>query len=52
MRFQCESQERRCFQTNNQDSLHEICNDNGVIVVHLATSKNFIAKSTMLLQHS
>jgi hypothetical protein len=27
--------------------LHEICNDNGIRVVNLATSKNLIVKSTM-----
>jgi hypothetical protein len=29
------------------ESLHEISNDNGVIVVNFATSKNLIVKNTM-----
>jgi hypothetical protein len=33
--------------TIGNESLHEICNDNGVILVNYATSKNFRIKSTM-----
>jgi hypothetical protein len=33
--------------TNGNGNLHEIINDNGVRVVHFATSKNLIVKSTM-----
>jgi hypothetical protein len=33
--------------TVGNESLHKINNDNGVRVVNFATSKNFIAKSTM-----
>jgi exonuclease III len=33
--------------TIENESLHEISNDNGVIVVNFATSKNPIVKSTM-----
>jgi exonuclease III len=32
--------------TIGNESLHKICNDNGVRVVHFATSKNLIVKST------
>jgi hypothetical protein len=39
------------FQTNNQnESLHEIINDNGVRVVKFATSKKSV-KSTMFPYH-
>jgi hypothetical protein len=34
--------------TTMNESLHEISNDNGVIVVNSATSKNLTVKSTML----
>jgi hypothetical protein len=34
------------------ESLHEISSDNGVIVVHCATSKNLIVKSTMFPQRN
>jgi hypothetical protein len=38
---------RRLFKlTIGNESLHEISNDNGVIVVNLAASKNLIVKST------
>jgi ABC-type antimicrobial peptide transport system permease subunit len=33
-------------------SSHEISNDNGVIVVNFATSKNLVVKSTMFPHHS
>jgi hypothetical protein len=33
--------------TIGNESLHEISNDNGVRVVHFATSKNLVVKSTM-----
>jgi hypothetical protein len=38
--------------TIGNESLHEISNDNGVRVANLATSKNLIAKSTMLPHHN
>jgi endonuclease/exonuclease/phosphatase family metal-dependent hydrolase len=34
--------------TIGNESLHEICNDNGARVVNFATSKNLIVKSTMV----
>jgi hypothetical protein len=34
--------------TIGNESFHEISNDNGVGVVHFATSKNLTVKSTML----
>jgi exonuclease III len=37
--------------TVGNQSLHEICNDNGVRVVNFATSKNLVVKSTMLRHH-
>jgi hypothetical protein len=33
-------------------SLHEISNDNGVIVVNFATSKNLIVKGTLFSLHN
>jgi hypothetical protein len=33
--------------TNGNESLHQISNDNGVILVNFAKSKNLIVKSTM-----
>jgi hypothetical protein len=36
--------------TIGNESLHEICNDNGVVVVNFATSKNLIVRSTVF-QH-
>jgi hypothetical protein len=33
------------------ENLHEISNDNGIRVVHFATSKNLIAKSKMFLPY-
>jgi endonuclease/exonuclease/phosphatase family metal-dependent hydrolase len=38
--------------TSGNESLHEICNDNGVRVVNFATSKNLIVKITMFLHHN
>jgi endonuclease/exonuclease/phosphatase family metal-dependent hydrolase len=38
--------------TIGNDTSHEISNDNGVIVVNFATSKNLVVKSTMLPHRS
>jgi hypothetical protein len=38
--------------TIENESLHEISNDNGVKLVKFATSKNLRIKSTMFLHHS
>jgi hypothetical protein len=38
--------------TIENESLHEISNDNGVRLVNFATSKNLIAKSTMFPHHN
>jgi hypothetical protein len=39
---------REYFQTDNwDDSLHQDSNDNGVIKVNFATSKNIVVKSLM-----
>jgi endonuclease/exonuclease/phosphatase family metal-dependent hydrolase len=38
--------------TFRNESLHEICNDNGVRVVNFAISKNLVVKSTMFPHHS
>jgi hypothetical protein len=37
--------------TIENESLHEISNDNGVRVVNLDTSKNLVVKSTMFAHH-
>jgi hypothetical protein len=37
--------------TIGKDSLHKICNDNGIRVANLATYKNLIVKSTMFPHH-
>jgi hypothetical protein len=33
--------------TIGNESLHQISNDNGVIIINFATSKNLVVKSTM-----
>jgi endonuclease/exonuclease/phosphatase family metal-dependent hydrolase len=38
--------------TTENESSHEISNDNGVRVVNFTTSKNLVVKSTMFLHHS
>jgi hypothetical protein len=38
--------------TIGNESLHEICNDNGVTVVNFPISKNLTVKSRMLPHHS
>jgi hypothetical protein len=34
--------------TIGNESLHQVSNDNGVRIIHFATSKNLVVKSTML----
>jgi hypothetical protein len=48
MRFQCKGREGGNFKPIiGYDFLHEANNDNGVTVVHFATSKNLVVKSTI-----
>jgi hypothetical protein len=47
------SRQGRYLQTDNQnESSHEISDDSGVIIVHLATSKNLTVKSKMFPHHN
>jgi hypothetical protein len=38
--------------TIRNESLHEICNDNGVRIVNFATSKNLVVRCTMFLHRN
>jgi hypothetical protein len=47
-KFQCQVGRKDIFKlTTGNESLHEICNDNGHRIVNFATTKNLIAKYAM-----